>query len=141
LTPEAQKHNDIIDAEKNRIAMENYNAIKKAVADRKNNASSELASFNHPNDMARSMFMQGFMNSQLGRLPKEANVDLLQSQGMSFAEIEKLYPQLVTPQERKNQLEIIINDKGGKVEGVKLDGRPYALESPVYTSSTTGVKD
>ena len=73
---------------------------------------------------------------QLANIP---NARLAMSNGMTFEQLEKVYPNLTTTEERKQQLEIIINDKSGVVKEMKLDGKTYGAGLPAYTGSTSGV--
>ena len=70
------------------------------------------------------------------QINKDKNLMFLQSKGMSFNEMEKIYPNLTTVDERRQQLEIIINDPGQVVKETKFEGSTYGPGVPVILGST-----
>lgn len=131
LTPTEQKYNDIIEKERARLQIDNAKKISNALYNRKVNAQSELAALSNP---------RGITNFQNSQLAKIKGSQFLTNKGLSFDEIEKLRPEITTPEERRQQLEIIINDKGGMVQETKLNGKTYTGGISPKTSSTTGTR-
>ena len=126
-----QKHDKIIRDLQDKVAMEKYKKYTDSLRVQKNLASTELYNRTH-NIHDYGVYNKRFENDQL----KANNLMYLKEQGMSFNEIEKIYPNLTTLEERKQQLEIIIKDPGAQVQEAKLDGKTYGPGVPVILTST-----
>lgn len=133
---EAQlKAERILRNEKERAAVDAYNKNVQRIAAEKLRAKNELNNLKDSkyNNGYYTMNQSNFMQEQLN---KDKNLMFLQSKGMSFDEIEKIYPNLTTVAERKQQLEIIIKDPGQVVKETKFEGTTYGPGIPVMVGST-----
>lgn len=121
--------------EKERAAVDAYNKNIQRIAAEKLRAKNELNNLkdNKYNTGSYTMNQSNFMQEQLN---KDKNLMFLQSKGMSFDEIEKIYPNLTTVAERKQQLEVIIKDPGNIVKETKFEGTTYGPGIPVMVGST-----
>jgi uncharacterized protein YoxC len=81
-----------------------------------------------------NMFPHKFEKQELSKIP--GALELYKKGTFSFKELEEIYPNLTTLEERKQQLEIIIKDPGAQVQEAKLDGKTYGPGVPVILTST-----
>lgn len=126
-----QKYNKIIHDLENTVAMENYRKQRDSLMVQKNLASTELYNRTH-NIHDYGQYNKTFLNDQL----KAQGLTYLQDKGMSFNEIEKIYPKLTTIEERKQELEITIKTADGNYVETKMDGNTYGPGIPIIVSST-----